>query len=155
MAIPSPMKFKKDGVEFTSSVDRCNYTIRELTRAALRDVGRYVVRQCTRKARRLEGLGHTRYIQKRFQFWVRKQEGDLLVGIHNVMKNKNPGETWYGMDQELGLNGQPKRAFLQTSVYENIRTIRDIEAQYLSAIEDEQQALALTDEEETFGDGDE
>ena len=155
MAIPSPMKFKKDGVEFTSSVDRCNYTIRELTRAALRDVGRYVVRQCTRKARRLEGLGHTRYIQKRFQFWVRKQEGDLLVGIHNVMKNKNPGETWYGMDQELGLNGQPKRAFLQTSVYENIRTIRDIEAQYLSAIEDEQQALALINEEETFGDGDE
>ena len=155
MAIPSPMKFKKDGVEFTSSVDRCNYTIRELTRAALRDVGRYVVRQCTRKARRLEGLGHTRYIQKRFQFWVRKQEGDLLVGIHNVMKNKNPGETWYGMDQELGLNGQPKRAFLQTSVYENIRTIRDIEAQYLSAIEDEQRALALIDEEETFGDGDE
>lgn len=155
MAIPSPMKFKKDGVEFTSSVDRCNYTIRELTRAALRDVGRYVVRQCTRKARRLEGLGHTRYIQKRFQFWVRKQEGDLLVGIHNVMKNKNPGATWYGMDQELGLNGQPKRAFLQTSVYENIRTIRDIEAQYLSAIEDEQRALALIDEEETFGDGDE
>ena len=155
MAIPSPMKFKKDGVEFTSSVDRCNYTIRELTRAALRDVGRYVVRQCTRKARRLEGLGHTRYIQKRFQFWVRKQEGDLQVGIHNVMKNKNPGETWYGMDQELGLNGQPKRAFLQTSVYENIRTTRDIEAQYLSAIEDEQRALALIDEEETFGDGDE
>ena len=155
MAIPSPMKFKKDGVEFTSSVDRCNYTIRELTRAALRDVGRYVVRQCTRKARRLGGLGHTRYIQKRFQFWVRKQEGDLLVGIHNVMKNKNPGETWYGMDQELGLNGQPKRAFLHDSVYENIRTIRDIEAQYLSAIEDEQQALALIDEEETFGDGDE
>ena len=155
MAIPSPMKFKKDGVEFTSSVDRCNYTIRELTRSALRDVGRYVVRQCTRKARRLEGLGHTRYIQKRFQFWVRKQEGDLQVGIHNVMKNKNPGETWYGMDQELGLNGQPKRAFLHDSVYENIRTIRDIEAQYLSAIEDEQRALALIDEEETFGDGDE
>ena len=155
MAIPSPMKFKKDGVEFTSSVDRCNYTIRELTRAALRDVGRYVVRQCTRKARRLEGLGRTRYIQKRFQFWVRKQEGDLQVGIHNVMKNKHPGATWYGMDQELGLNGQPKRAFLHDSVYENIRTIRDIEAQYLSAIEDEQRALALINEEETFGDGDE
>lgn len=155
MAIPSPMKFKKDGVEFVSNVDRCNYTIRELTRAALRDVGRYVVRQCTRKARRLEGLGRTRYIQKRFQFWVRRQEGDLQVGIHNVLKNKNPGATWYGIDQELGLNGQPKRAFLHDSVYENIKTIRDIEAQYLSAIEDEQQALALIDEEETFGDGDE
>lgn len=156
MPVPkSTMKFKRDGVEFTSSVDRCNYTIRELSRAALRDVGRYVVRITTRKVRALDGLAHTKYVQKRFQFWVRKQEGDLLVGIHNVLKNKNPGETWYGMDQELGLNGQPKRAFLQNSVYENIKTIRDIEAQYLSAIEDEQRALALIDEEEMTGDGDE
>lgn len=156
MPVPkSTMKFKRDGVEFTSSVDRCNYTIRELSRAALRDVGRYVVRLTTRKVRALDGLAHTKYVQKRFQFWVRKQEGDLLVGIHNVLKNKNPGETWYGMDQELGLNGQPKRAFLQNSVYENIKTIREIEAQYLSAIEDEQRALALIDEEEMTGDGDE
>ena len=156
MPVPkSVLKFKRDGVEFISSVDRCNYTIRELSRAALRDVGRYVVRLTTRKARSLDGLGRTKYVQKRFQFWVRKQEGDLLVGMQNIQKNKNPGATWYGMDQELGLNGQPKRAFLQNSVYENINTIRDIEAQYLSAIEDEQQALALIDEEELIGDGDE
>ena len=155
MAIPSPMKFKKDGVEFTSNVDRCCYTIQELSRAALRDVGRYVVRMTTRKVRKLEGLGRTKYIQRRFQFWVRKQEGDLIVGIHNVLKNKNPGATWYGMDQELGLNGQPKHGFLKSTVYENITTIRDIEAQYLSAIEDEQRALALINEEEAFGDGDE
>ena len=154
MGIPSPMKFKKDGVEFVSNVDRCSYTIRELSRAALRDVGRYVCRITTRKARRLDGLRRTRYVQKRFQFWVRPREGDLLVGIHNVMKNRNPGRTWYGMDQELGLNGQPKRAFLTNSVYENIRTIRDIEAKYLSAIEDEQKALALIDEKEMYGDGD-
>lgn len=154
MAIPSPMKFKKDGVEFTSNVDRCCYTIQELSRAALRDVGRYVVRITTRKVRKLEGLGRTKYIQKRFQFWVRKQEGDLIIGMHNILKNKNPGATWYGIDSELGLNGQPKRAFLKTSVYENINTIRDIEAQYLSAVEDEQRALALINEEEAFGDGD-
>lgn len=154
MAVPSTMKFKKDGVEFTSNVDRCCYTIQELTRAALRDVGRYVVRITTRKVRGLGGLNRTRFVQKRFQFWVRKQEGDLVVGIHNVLKDKNPGATWYGMDQELGLNGQPKRGFLKSSVYENINTIRDIEAQYLSAIEDEQRALALIDDEEVFGDAD-
>ena len=69
MPVPkSTMKFKRDGVEFTSSVDRCNYTIRELSRAALRDVGRYVVRLTTRKARTLDGLGRTMYVQKRFQF---------------------------------------------------------------------------------------
>ena len=155
MGIPSPMKFKKDGVEFTSSVDRCSYTIQELNRAALRDVGRYVVRMTTRKVRKLHGLAGTKFIQRRFQFWVRKQEGDLIVGMHNIKNNKNPGATWYGMDQELGLNGQPKRGFLKSSVYENIQTIREIEAQYLSAIEDEQRALALIDEEETLGYGDE
>lgn len=155
MSIPSTMKFKKDGVEFTSNVDRCCYTLRELTRAALRDVGRYVIRITTRKVRSIDGLHRTKYIQRRFQFWVRKQEGDLIVGIHNIKNNKNPGSTWYGIDQELGLNGQPKREFLKSSVYENISTIRDIEAQYLSAIEDEQRALALIDEEETLEHGDE
>jgi len=154
MSIPSSMKFKKDGVEFTSNVDRCSYTIRELSRAALRDVGRYVIRATTRQARKLPGLGRTKYIQRRFQFWVRKQEGDLQVGIHNIKSGKNPGATWYGADQELGLNGQPKRGFLKAAVYDNIKTIRDIEAQYLSAIEDEQRALALIDEEETLEDGD-
>ena len=154
MAVPSTMKFTKDGVEFTSNVDRCCYTIQELTRAALRDVGRYVVRITTRKVRKMRGLARTKYIQKRFQFWVRKQEGDLIVGIHNIRKNKNPGATWYGIDQELGTNEQPKRGFLKETVYENINTIRDIEAQYLSAIKDEQRALALINEEEEFGDAD-
>lgn len=155
MGIPSPMKFTRDGVEFISNVDRVNYTIRELSRAALRDVGRYIVRMSTRKARQLPGLRKTKYVQRRYQFWVRKQEGDLVVGIHNILKDKNPGATWYGMDQELGLNGQPKRGILKGAVYDNVQTIRDIEAQYLSAIEDEQKALALIDEEEVFGDGDE
>ena len=68
MAIPSTMKIKKDGVEFTSSVDRCSYTIRELSRAALRDVGRYVVRITIRKVRKLGGLNRTKYVHKRFQF---------------------------------------------------------------------------------------
>ena len=154
MGIPSPMKFTRDGITFVSNVDRVNYTITELSRAALRDVGRYVVRITTRKARQLSGLQRTKYVHKRFQFWVRKKECDLQVGIHNVLRNKNPGATWYGMDQELGLNGQPKRGFLRSAVYDNISTIRDIEAQYLSAIEDEQKALSLIDEEETFGDGD-
>ena len=52
MAIPSPVKFTRNGVEFTSNVDRVNYTIWELSRAALRDVGRYIVRSITRMAPR-------------------------------------------------------------------------------------------------------
>ena len=146
MGVPSVVKIKKGNVEYTGKVDIAQYTIRELTRAALRDVGRYVVRQCTRKARRLDGLGRTRYIQKRFQFWVRKQETDLQVGIRNG--------TWYGTDQELGSKNQPKRGILRNSVYNNIHQIIEIESQYLSALESEAAALAKISEEEYQGGGD-
>ena len=37
---PSVTKTIKGNVTIVSSVDRCSYTIRELTRAALRDVGK-------------------------------------------------------------------------------------------------------------------
>ena len=155
MGVPSKMKFTRDGVTYESSIDRANYYIRELTRAALRDVGRYVVRICTRKVRTLKGLRRTKYVQKRYQFWVRKTEGDLQVGIHNVKKDKNPGATWYGIDQELGLNGQRKRGILRGAVYDNIQTIREIEAHYLSAIEDELKAQQLIGSEEDYeGSGD-
>ncbi len=54
MAVPkSVVRFKKNGVEYTSSVDRVNYTIVELTRAALRDVGKYLARTANSKAMKL------------------------------------------------------------------------------------------------------
>lgn len=156
MGVPSTMKFKRGGVEFESSVDRANYYISELTRAAMRDVGRYISRMCVREVRKLPGLKRTKYVQKRYQFWVRKKEGDLQVGIHNVKKDKNPGATWYGADQELGTHGQPKRGILRSVVYDNVGEIRKIEAQYLSAIEDELNAQQLIESEEEYeGDGDE
>lgn len=156
MGVPSKMKFTRDGIKYESSIDRANYYIRELTRAALRDVGRYVVRTCTKEVRKLPGLKRTKYVQKRYQFWVRKLEGNLQVGIHNVKREKNPGATWYGIDQELGQNGQPKRGILRGVVYDNVQTIREIEAHYLSAIEDEleaQQMIESEDEYEGNGDG--
>lgn len=42
---PSGMKITKNGVTYQSNIDRTQYTIRELSRAALRDVGKYIVRQ--------------------------------------------------------------------------------------------------------------
>jgi len=41
MSMPkSVVKFKKGEVEYTSNVDACEYTLKELSRAALRDVAR-------------------------------------------------------------------------------------------------------------------
>ena len=93
MGVPSVVKFTRKGVTYTSSVDRVRYTIKELTRAALRDVGRYVSRTANSSAMKLKGLKKSRRVRGKssaFQYWVRKNEGDLQVGIkHN---------TWYGVD---------------------------------------------------------
>ena len=149
MGVPSVVKFTRKGVAYTSSVDRVSYTIKELTRAALRDVGRYVSRTANSSAMKLKGLKKSRRVRGKssaFQYWVRKNEGDLQVGLkHN---------TWYGVEQELGANKQPKRGILRASVYDHIQTIIEIESKYLSALEDEAAALALISEEEYQGGGD-
>lgn len=141
MGIPSPVKIKRDRVEYVSQVDRANYYLRELTRAALRDVGKFVRRRQLDQVRKLRGLKRKNKRPLRaFQYWVRKRENDLIVGIkHN---------TWYGVIQELGLDKNPRRQILRKSIFENINEIIKIEAQYLSAIEDDMKAQSLVSEEE-------
>ena len=140
MGVPSPVKFKKGNVEYISRVDRTKYLITELTRAALRDVGKYVRHKQLNEVRKLKGFRRGKRPLRAFQFWVRRRDGDLLVGIkHN---------TWYGVAQELGSSKQPKRQIVRNSVYNNIDEIRKIQGQYLSAIEDENKALGLISEEE-------
>lgn len=140
MGIPSPIKITKNGVEYISRVDRTKYLLAELTRAALRDVGRYLRRLQLDEVRKLPGLRKGKRPTGAFQYWVRKKDNDLWTGIkHN---------TWYGVAQELGSSKQPKRAIVTRSVMDNIDEIRRIEGQYLSAIEDENKALGLIDEED-------
>ena len=140
MGIPSPIKIRKDGVEYISSVDRAEYLLSELTRAALRDVGKFVRRRQLDKVRKLKGFRRGKRPLRAFQYWVRSRSQDLIVGIkHN---------TWYGTEQELGSNNQPKLQILYKSVSENIPEIRRIEGLYLSSIEDENKAIALISENE-------
>lgn len=144
MPIPKAVKITKNGVELISSVDRCQYLITELTRAALKDVGKLVRRRGLDKMRLLRGLKKGKRPPHALQYWVRKRDADLQVGLKH--------DTWYGVDQELGTRNQPKRSILRDSVFDNIDDIRRIEGQYLSAIEDENRALGLIDEEEEVGD---
>ena len=139
MPIPSPIKITKNGVEYTSNVDRCKYLLVELQRAALRDVGKLVRRRTLDAIRKLPGLKRGRRPPNAFQYWVRKRETNLQVGIKH--------DTWYGVEQELGTSNQPKRSILRDSTFNHIDDIRRIEGAYLSAIEDENKALGLIDEE--------
>lgn len=154
MAMPkSVVRFKKDGIEYISSVDKCEYTIRELTRAALRDVGKFVCRKCNSNAYKLwKGLRQNGRMSNRikgrkstFQYWARSKECDLIVGVKHG--------TWYGTDQELGTSNQPKKAILRTAVERNIPTIVEIESKYLSALESEAEALKMIESEDDYEGG--
>jgi HK97 gp10 family phage protein len=150
MAVPkSVVRFKKGNVEYISSVDKAQYTIVELTRAALRDVGKYLARTANAKAQKLPGLKKSRRVRGRtstFLYnvpWAKTGLPHLEVGVKH--------DTWYGADQELGTSRQPRRQILRNSAHENIATIVEIESQYLSAMEDEAAALRLISEKEYSG----
>ena len=150
MPLPkSNMKINRRGIQYTSNIDQASYTIKELSRAALRDVSRMIRYKVTAKIRTLPGMRKSKRAKKVVGSWLRKREGDLQLGMGNTKKGLS-GETWYGIKGELGTSNQPKRGFLKKTVMENIPEIIKIESQYLSAISGEDaQSLIDESEEET------
>ena len=152
MPVPkSVVRISKNGVEYTSSVDRASYTILELSRAAMRDVGKFLARTANSKAQKLKGLkGHRRVMGRSSTFlydvpWAKKGLPHVDVGVVH--------DSWYGVDQELGTSKQPRRQILRNSAHDNIAKIVEIESKYLSALEEEAEALRLISEEEYKGGG--
>ena len=140
----SVTKIKKDGIEFISNVDRVQYTIQELSRAALKDVAKLLRKRMVQELKTLPGMRRSKRIYNSTQYWVRKRDCDLQIGVKH--------DAWYGVNQELGTKGMPKKGVIRETTFKHIDDIRRIEGQYLSAIEDENKALGLIDEEEEIGD---
>ncbi|WP_209121512.1 hypothetical protein [Alkalihalobacillus sp. BA299] len=138
--IPNPVRTRKDGVEIVSNVDRAQFTIHELIRAANRAVGGHLRKRMMREARKMQGMKRNRRVGRAFQYWARRRETDLIIGSkHN---------TWYGAEQELGTRGQPKRAIIKDTVMAEVNEIRKIQGAFLSAIEDDNRARGLIDTED-------
>lgn len=148
MSIPkSVTKINKDGVQFISSVDRVQYTMKELCRAALRDVGKFVCREF-RTAYYKHFKRHRGNIGRNTQYFVKwkyEKYPSLQVGLKPA--------AFYGGFQEVGSSKQPKLGLLSGAVQNNVATIIEIESQYLSALEDEAEALSLISDEEDFEGG--
>lgn len=156
MPLPkSVTKINKDGVVFESSVDKVNYLLNELTRAALRDVAKLIRKRTIEKMKTMPGMKRSKRTYRALGYWVRKKEADLQIGYGNS-KHGTSGDTWYAIQAELGLDNQPKRAFLRDTVFENIPLIVEIESKYLSSLESEAEALKQirdTEEQEVTDDG--
>lgn len=146
MSVPkSVIKIKKGNIEYISSVDRVQYTIAELSRAALRDVGKFI---CNKFRNGYYGMFRRKKgnVGRYTQYWVRRKECDLQVGIKP--------NAFYGGFQELGSSKSKKYGLLQKTVSESIPEIVAIESKYLSALEDEASALSMIEEEEYEGGAD-
>lgn len=136
MSLPKAVKITKNGVEIISNVDRIQYTLKELERAALRDVGKLVCKRSRQKIKRRTGR-----LAKNTQYWVRsKQEvPDLQVGF-------KPGG-FYGLYQEIGTSKAPKIGALSDAAESNIKDIIIIEQQYLSAVGTEEAERKISEGE--------
>ncbi|MBS6504038.1 MAG: hypothetical protein KH415_20945 [Clostridium sp.] len=143
MSVPkSVVKIKKGNIEYISSVDRVQYTLAELSRAALRDVGKLI---CNRFRNMYYGVFKRKKgrVGKYTQYWVRRKECDLQVGLKAF--------AFYGGFQELGSSKSKKYGLLSKVVNESIPEIVEIESKYLSSLEDEAAALSMIEEKEFEG----
>lgn len=159
MNVPkSVVKIKRNGVEYTSNVDYALYNIFELTRAAMRDVGRFLTSRMNAEARKLPGSQQDKDVKKytaQFRYKVPFNPDDLPFVEVGVQDNKS---SWYTDEHELGSSKQPRRGIMNDTAHANVAQIIEIESQYLSALEDEAEALRLIEEgaeTEYSGGGDE
>lgn len=150
----SVIKLNKKGIQYTSNVDQCSYYLHELTRAALRDVGKFIARA----------------FRDSYYSVFKKHSGDAgRVTKYEVIASKTttaprvriglktgrvPG--FYGYFQEFGTSKTKKLGLLSKAAENNIAEIIKIESQYLSSLSDEAERLAsLVVEDDYEGDADE
>ena len=147
----SVTKINKNGVTYTSNVDACQYYIHELSRAALRDVGKFI---------------RTKWRQIYYEHFTRHSGDGGKATNYNVIASKSTTaprvqvglktgkvDGFYAYYQEFGSSKQPRLGLLTGLVEDNVATIVEIESKYLSALESEAEALALIDESEYSDNG--
>lgn len=154
MPVPkSVVKVKKNGVEYVSDVDKCQYFMFELCRAALRDVGKFIVKRF-RESYYSHFRRHTGKAGRSTKYKVYSNKKTKYPRMEiGLPTGRNVG--FYGYFQEVGSSKQPKLGLLTQVVQSNVAEIVKIESQYLSALEDEAKALQLINESEYEGGDDE
>lgn len=145
----------KDGnvkVEYESNLDATEYYIFELTRAALRDVGKYVLK-VWRTAYYQHFTKHSGSAGKAAMYKVFSSRNTKYPRVEIGLPYNDKGNRgFYAFFSELGSRNVPKLGLLTHAVEDNVEEIIRIESQYLSAIDaPESEIEALIDESEAEG----
>ena len=141
MALPKGAKITRNGIEFVNNVDVVQYTLKELIRAALRDCGKLY---CNRFRQSYYAMFKRRRgrVGRFTQYWVRSRQEtpDLLVGIKP--------NAFYGGFQEFGSSKTDRYGLMLKTANENIDNFRQLQAQYLSALNEENPVVPSEDDYE-------
>ena len=150
------VKVKKGKTEvlYESNLDATQYFIFELSRAALRDVAKFVVKLFRTNYYKhfTKRTGNAGKAVKYVVFSSRKTvHPHVDIGLRS-----GPVPGFYALFQEFGTsNGIPKLGLLNRAVKDNVAEIVKIESQYLSGLSDEAARLeAQIDEGDMEGDAD-
>lgn len=117
MGVPSVMKIKKGNVEYTSKVDIAKYTIRELTRRALLDVGRYVSYNVRKNLKAAFPFTNKHRMSECYQYWVLKKENELILGVENLRKGAKTA--WWADQLEMDAFVIPPRGVKKKAAKKN------------------------------------
>jgi hypothetical protein len=147
----SVVKVKKGNVEYTSNVDAAQYYIHELTRAALRDVAKFVKAEFKRVYYEVFEK-HSGKAGRVISYKVISSKSTTAPRVQIGLSGKKI-DGFYAFYQEFGSSKTPKVGMLSDVVESNIPKIIEIESKYLSGLEDEARALSMVDEEEYEDDG--
>lgn len=147
----SVVKVKKNGVEYTSNVDAAEYYIHELTRAALRDVGKFVKTKFRESYYSHFGK-HSGDGGKAVSYKVISSKTTTAPRVQIGLK-QGKVDGFYAFFQEFGSSKTQKLGLLSHAVEDNIAQIVEIESKYLSGLEDEAEALSKINEGDYEDDG--
>lgn len=148
------VKEGKTEVSYESNFEATEYYIYELSRAALRDVGKFITKLFRTEYYQLFKK-HTGNAGKatKYKVWAGQKTQYPRVQI-GLKTGQVPG--FYAYFQEFGTStGIPKLGLLTKAVENNVAEIVKIESQYLSGLSEEAARLeSLVDEHDYEGDGD-
>lgn len=136
-------------VEYEDNLDASQYYIHELTRAALRDVGKFV----SKKFMELYDQHFTKRkgkARRSIKYKVYSSKSTIAPRVEVGIKG---GPGFYSMFEEFGSSKTPRLGLLQSAVKDNVAEIVKIQSAYLSGLEGEAANLeAMIQEDDMEGD---
>ncbi len=121
----------------------------ELERAALKETSKILRPAVRARVPFKEGT-----LKKNVGTWVRRKDTSLQIGVYTRARAKKKGYRFAHHAHLIQFGTKKSKAvdYLRAPVLENIDAIRIAQGKFLKAIEDENRALGLIDEEEEISD---